>query len=58
MNLFFMFDEYSDVTNAPEVRKQADIMMYALRNPTLPRPVGEWVGGEIARQSVIKSYET
>ncbi|KAK7691180.1 hypothetical protein QCA50_006283 [Cerrena zonata] len=26
MNLFFLFDEYSDVTNAPGVRKQADII--------------------------------
>ncbi|KAK7691175.1 hypothetical protein QCA50_006278 [Cerrena zonata] len=50
MNLFFLFDEYSDVTDADGVRKQADIIMDALRNPTLPRPNGEWVGGEIAKQ--------
>ncbi|KAK7694474.1 Delta(6)-protoilludene synthase [Cerrena zonata] len=50
MNLFFVFDEYSDVAAATEVRKQADIIMDALRNPTRPRPKGEWVGGEVARQ--------
>ena len=50
MNLFFVFDEYSDVADASEVRKQADIIMDALRNPTYIRPKGEWVGGELARQ--------
>ena len=50
MNLFFVFDEYSDVAPATEVRKQADIIMDALRNPTRPRPKGEWVGGEVAKQ--------
>ena len=50
MNLFFVFDEYSDVADASEVRGQADIIMDALRNPTYIRPKGEWVGGEVARQ--------
>ncbi|KAK7688467.1 Delta(6)-protoilludene synthase [Cerrena zonata] len=50
MNLFFVFDEYSDVADATEVRRQADIIMDALRNPSSPRLKGEWVGGEITRQ--------
>ena len=50
MNLFFIFDEYSDIANGLEVRKQADIIMDAIRHPAFPRPEGEWVGGEIARQ--------
>ena len=50
MNLFFLFDEYSDVTDAQGVRRRADIIMDALRDPTRPRPEGEWIGGEIARQ--------
>ncbi|CAL1709814.1 unnamed protein product [Somion occarium] len=50
MNTLFVFDEYSDVATAKEVHKQADIMIDALRNPTMPRAVGEWVGGEITRQ--------
>lgn len=52
MNLFFIFDEWSDVSTAPETRVQADIIMDALRNPCKPRPSDEWVGGEVARQCV------
>lgn len=50
MNLFFVFDEWSDISSAYETRLQADSIMDALRNPCKPRPTGEWVGGEIARQ--------
>lgn len=52
MNLFFIFDEWSDASTAPETRSQADIIMDALRNPHKPRPSDEWVGGEVARQYV------
>ena len=34
------------------MREQADIVIDALRNPTRPRPDGEFVGGEVARQYV------
>ncbi|KAI0062662.1 terpenoid synthase [Artomyces pyxidatus] len=50
MNMFFVFDEYSDVSPVEEVQIQADIIMDALRNPHTPRPDGEWVGGEVTRQ--------
>ncbi|THH10180.1 hypothetical protein EW146_g8449 [Bondarzewia mesenterica] len=50
MNFFFVFDEYSDVSNVEDVQKQADIIMDATRNPHKQRPEGEWIGGEIARQ--------
>ncbi|KAJ6535981.1 terpenoid synthase [Mycena vulgaris] len=50
MMLFFTFDEYTDVLSAHEVRKYADIVMDALRNPGKPRPQGETVVGEVARQ--------
>ena len=50
MNLFFVFDEYSDVADEDDVRVMADISMDALRNPHTPRHKGEWVGGEITRQ--------
>ncbi|KAF4628238.1 hypothetical protein G7Y89_g9908 [Cudoniella acicularis] len=50
MNLFFIFDEHSDKSEAAEVWNQVDIIMDALRNPSHPRPEGEWVGGEVARQ--------
>ena len=50
MHLFFVFDEYSDRSPPPEVRKQKGVVMDALRNPHTPRPKGEWIGGEVARQ--------
>ena len=50
MNLFFMIDEHSDAVNGLEARRQADIIMHALRNPSLPSPKGEWIGGEMSRQ--------
>ncbi|KAF9067337.1 terpenoid synthase [Rhodocollybia butyracea] len=50
MNCFFLFDEYSDVAEPDVVRKQADIIMDALHNPHIPRPKGEFIGGEIFRQ--------
>ncbi|KAF8168816.1 terpenoid synthase [Mycena galopus ATCC 62051] len=50
MMLFFTFDEYTDVLPAPEVRRYADIVTDALKNPGKPRPQGEHVVGEVARQ--------
>jgi Delta6-protoilludene synthase len=50
MNMFFVYDEYSDVAHEDEVQVMADIIMDALRNPHTPRPKGEWVGGEVTRQ--------
>jgi hypothetical protein len=50
MHLFFVIDEYSDRSAPSEVRKQKDAVMDALRNPHKPRPKGEWIGGEVARQ--------
>lgn len=50
MNLFFVIDEYTDVANESEAREMARIIMDAIHNPWRPRPGGEWVGGEIARQ--------
>ena len=52
MNLSFVIDEYSDVSGEAEVREQKNVVMDALRNPHIPRPKGEWIGGEVARQSV------
>ena len=50
MNFFFVIDEHSDVVDGTEAKKQADIIMDAIRNPTVVRPKDEWVGGEMARQ--------
>ncbi|KAF8266735.1 terpenoid synthase [Lactarius quietus] len=58
MFLTLVYDEYSDTSNEDEVQVMADAMMDALRNPHTPRPKGEWVGGEIARQFWELAIET
>nr|BBH51503.1 putative sesquiterpene synthase [Clitopilus sp.] len=58
MNMFFVIDEYSDVASGREARLQADIVMDALYNPLVPRPVGEWIGGEVTRQFWANAIKT
>lgn len=50
MNLFFVVDEYTDVESAPVVREMVDIVIDALNNPHKPRPEGELVLGQVAKQ--------
>ncbi|KAG6883541.1 hypothetical protein C0992_008520, partial [Termitomyces sp. T32_za158] len=50
MNLFFLFDEYTDAAALCEVQNMAKIVMDAIRSPEKPRPAGECVVGEVARQ--------
>lgn len=50
MNLFFVIDEYTDVAAEAQAREMARTIMDAIHNPGRPRPEGEWIGGEIARQ--------
>ncbi|KAJ7803885.1 terpenoid synthase [Mycena olivaceomarginata] len=57
MNLFFVIDEYSDVADAAGARIQADIIMDGLKNPHIPRPQGEWIGGEVARQFWLNAIQ-
>jgi hypothetical protein len=45
-----MFDDQSDRSSPEEAKRKAEIMADALRHPDKPRPKGEWVGGEFARQ--------
>lgn len=52
MNLFFIIDEHTDVSNGVEAQAQIDIIMDAINNPYKPRPEGEWIVGEITRQCV------
>ncbi|KAK4235978.1 isoprenoid synthase domain-containing protein [Achaetomium macrosporum] len=59
MHLFFMFDEYSDGRASPEeVWNQARILTDAMTYPDKPRPEGEWVGGEVARQFWLRLPKT
>ncbi|KAI0296936.1 isoprenoid synthase domain-containing protein [Multifurca ochricompacta] len=50
MNMIIMFDEYTDMATADAAQVFADIAMDALRNPHVPRPKDEWIGGEVTRQ--------
>ena len=50
MNLYFFFDEHSDLADEDQTRQQADIIMDALRNPHRTRPKDEWVGGRVTQQ--------
>ncbi|TCD63220.1 terpene cyclase [Steccherinum ochraceum] len=50
MNFFFLIDEYTDVEPAPVVREIAGIVIDAMTHPNKPRPEGETVVGEAARQ--------
>ena len=52
MHLGFLIDDSVDRSTPSQVRKQKDVVMDALRNPHTPRPKGEWIGGEVARQYV------
>ena len=50
MNMFFLYDEFTDAESKEGVANVATISMDAVRNPTIPRPVGENPVGEIVRQ--------
>ncbi|KAJ6583837.1 terpenoid synthase [Mycena vulgaris] len=59
MNLFFVIDEHTDIAATDLARKQADIIMDAMRNPHTPRPADEWIGGETATPfSQVRFIET
>lgn len=50
MNVFFLFDEYSDQGEEVSVQKLSDVTMDAVKNPHKPRPASEIVYGEVVRQ--------
>ena len=50
MHLFFVIDEYTDVEDERGVEGIATIIVDAMTNPQKPRPEGENILGEIARQ--------
>ncbi|KAH9026094.1 terpenoid synthase [Lactarius hengduanensis] len=51
MSLAIVFDELSSLSHEDEVQVMTKAMMGILLNPYTPRPEGEWVGVELARQS-------
>ena len=50
MNLFYVFDEYTDITDAEGADKIREIVMDAFRNPHKTRPEGECPVGGMARE--------
>jgi hypothetical protein len=53
MNLFYVFDEYTDVADAKGANHIRNIIMDALRDPQQPRPEGELLIGEMTRECVL-----
>ncbi|KAJ7493620.1 terpenoid synthase [Mycena latifolia] len=58
MNLFFVFDEYTDARTAADVQRLSAIVMDALHHPSTPRPEGENVVGEITKQFWARAVKT
>ena len=52
MNLFYVFDEYTDIADGEGASKIRDTVMDAMRNPHKPRPEGELLVGAMAREFV------
>ncbi|KAG1787689.1 isoprenoid synthase domain-containing protein [Suillus plorans] len=58
MNVFFIFDEYSDKENAAVTKEMVDIVLDALHHPHKMRPEGECILGEIMRQFWARAIQT
>jgi len=52
MNLFYIIDEYTDITDGGGADKIRDIVVDAFRHPEKPRPEGELMLGEMGREFV------
>ncbi|KAG2099848.1 terpenoid synthase [Suillus discolor] len=58
MNLFFIYDEYTDFKNDALTKEMADIVFDALHNPHKKRPEDECILGEIARQFWARAIQS
>lgn len=52
MGVFLVIDERTDkaADDVAQIKADVQVIMDAIRNPHLPRPPGEWIGGEVVRQ--------
>lgn len=50
MHTLFVLDDYTDPCDGPGAKVLCDATMDAIMNPDKPRPQGENIIGEIARQ--------
>ena len=55
MNLFYVFDEYTDIADTKGAEKIRNVVVDAMRNPHKPRPEGELLIGEMTREYVHQS---
>jgi hypothetical protein len=55
MNLFYVFDEYTDIADAEGAEEIRNIVVDAMRNPHKTRPEGELSIGEMTREYVFHS---
>ncbi|KAG1830853.1 terpenoid synthase [Suillus variegatus] len=58
MNLYFIFDEYTDFKNEALTKEMADIVFDALHNPHKKRPEDECILGEITRQFWARAIQS
>ncbi|KAF8514326.1 terpenoid synthase [Hysterangium stoloniferum] len=58
MTVFLIFDEYTDHVDASLARESANIVVDALRNPNMPRPVGEILLGAVTQQFWARAVKT
>jgi len=52
MNLFYVFDEYTDIADGKGAEEIRNIVVDAMCNPHKPRPEGELLLGEMTRECV------
>ncbi|PPQ69936.1 hypothetical protein CVT24_003686 [Panaeolus cyanescens] len=55
MNLFYVFDEYTDIADGFGADKIREMVMDAFRNPHKPRPEGELLVGAMAQDFWIRA---
>lgn len=58
MNLFFVFDEYTDIQDGVEVAKMRNVVIDALQNPHKARPPSESVLGKITQEFWLRAIQT
>ncbi|KAI9433169.1 terpenoid synthase [Lactarius indigo] len=51
MSLVVVFDEFTNTPREGDMQVMISTMMGVALNPYTPRPKGEWIGGELARQT-------
>ncbi|KAI9447576.1 terpenoid synthase [Lactarius indigo] len=51
MSMAIVYDEFTSTSHEDGIQAMISTMMGVVLNPYTPRPKGEWIGGELTRQS-------